>query len=90
MRNLNSRVGRLEKIVQSRPPVPCESCGAPRGWISRHIHVVDPDGRPFHEERCTHCGIETSGGKAISPINPTQVHYREVLILPRPLAPLPV
>lgn len=89
MHSLSSRVTRLEKIVLARPPAPCPSCGTPKGWVAGFV-IQDPDGKSFHDQRCTICGVETMGGKAISAIDPNKHGYREVLVLPAGSPPLPV
>lgn len=79
MRRLDSRVYRLEKIGWSRPPRPCSSCGAPKGWVAG-FQVQDPAGNPMHEQYCERCGVAVWGGKGVCPIPPGG--YREVLVLP--------
>ncbi|MCC6677880.1 MAG: hypothetical protein IT436_12105 [Phycisphaerales bacterium] len=89
MRGLHRRLDRLEKLISARPPTPCDLCGAPKGYIASSL-VRDPQGRPIHPEYCPRCGIETCGGRAIDPIDPTVDGYIDVLVLPAPSPPLPV
>lgn len=89
MTNLGSRVRRLERIVLERPPAPCELCGAPDGWVAGFV-IRDPEGRPLHEELCPGCGVETMGGRAMSPFDPVTGGYRDVLVLPAGSEPLPI
>lgn len=86
MTRYRRRIERLERIVSSRPPAPCPECGTPRGWVAGFV-IRDSEGRPLHEEHCPTCGIETIGGKAMSPISGG---YRDVLVSPAGSAPLPV
>lgn len=74
-------------VSAGRDDIPCDLCGAPRGFISGFL-VQDGTGRSL-QETCPKCGVAVCGGRAWCPIPPDS-KYRDRLILPSGSAPLPV